>query len=129
LKFAARLNQVPQADLGPLVDKKKEYSKEEFERFLEFECRYKKYEGKTWGFIMTTDPHYFKWCLTHAMPVTTKTWKVLSAVLSDEDRVTTFERANWKRKFKTRQSKRKRTEEDKKEEDLPPAPVKLERHT
>jgi hypothetical protein len=65
---------------------KKVYTKEEFTKFLDYECNYKKHKGKKWGTVLAIDPEYFTWVLTKAMSPRLKTWKVFSMILTDEER-------------------------------------------
>ena len=55
-------------------------------KFLAYECGYKKHKGKTWRDVMEDDWNYFMWVLTKAMNPHTKTWAVLSTFLTPEER-------------------------------------------
>lgn len=95
------------------TDEKKEYTQEEFERFLDYECNYKKHKGKKWGAVLHADPQYFTWVLTKAMNVRLKTWKVFSMILSEEERAVAFKRCSEEKVHKNfPKQKRPRSEEE-----------------
>jgi hypothetical protein len=101
----------------PLDDGKK-YTKEEFQRFLDYDCNYKKHKGKKWGTVLHTDPAYFTWVLTKAMSPRLKTWKVFSMILTDEERATAIKHSLEKKEhtFAPREKRPRQPEEEEEEE-------------
>ena len=82
------------------VDKHEVHDVETFNRYLEFNCNYKKYKGQTWGSVLESDPDYFMWVMVSCANVRTKTWSVLAMVLTEEQRAAAFKRANDSKLFK-----------------------------
>ena len=91
-----------------LVDKHELHDFDVFAKFLEYDCNYKKFKGSKWGEVLEVDPDYLVWVLTEAMNVRTKTWSVLSMVLTPEQRARAFKRSQETKQFKPVPSKKKK---------------------
>jgi hypothetical protein len=67
---------------------------EDYQRFLNYKCNYKKHKGKTWEWVFTNDLNYFKWVMGVMNPQT-QTWRVLSSLYmtpeEQKERLLTFQ--------------------------------------
>jgi hypothetical protein len=68
-------------------------------KFLNYTCSYKKHKGSTYGQVMQHDYQYFLWMLTKAMNPATKTWGVLSCLLTEEERRGALEHAKTRKPY------------------------------
>lgn len=60
-------------------------SDDELDRYLGYTINFGKYKGKSYGWILDNDKQYFRWVIRN-MNVYTKTFKVLGALATEEDR-------------------------------------------
>lgn len=60
---------------------KHETKSEELDRFLDYECGFKKHKGKKWQEIIQIDYDYFRWIVTTRLDKSKKTYAVFSALV------------------------------------------------
>lgn len=54
---------------------------QDLDRFLSYECKYKRYKGKTWGWVLSNDFDYFTYIIKNVMEKSTRTYQVLSKLI------------------------------------------------
>lgn len=82
-----------------VFDQKAIYSPEDLERYLQYQCYYKRHKGKSWKEVREIDPQYFIWCLVNRMRISTKTWAVFANLLTEKQRMRAIERTKENAQF------------------------------
>jgi len=54
---------------------------DEVDRFLGYECKYKRHLGQTWLWVLQNDYQYLQYIVKNVMQKSTRTYKVLSTLV------------------------------------------------